>query len=525
VGATGDAARGLTGPFVYVAVGIAGALLAAVGVLPSYPGHVLFAALPPLDLYSDLRFLLAEARGVLWFVGGLVMSIGVRSTILAVAMGGLNGRTVTRAVGFYMIALVPSALAALAVTMSAALVYSLLFWAGFAVLLVSVLLLMDLPWTRPGRLAFGAAARHGFHAAGVLVTLAAYALLGWFADALGTLGVVIALPLAGGVSGASAWWIRRSSASGREADLRWRFARRVGATAVVAVLFVPYWLIFTGPTTPPEGDADRPPREGSLMLMSGVDSGSGDGAIFETDPRMLGYTCEQTYYYSYAGPGDGAPQGEAACPIRTGAPYGPEDTMRHSDELVPFLEQQLEGLPGPVTLAGHSQGVWVVRRHVNEGPAENLGVAVLVGTFPENPMPYPAEDLRGRGALLGQILIALADVPRPGGTAAFHPQADMAVEYLADPRAIDDVMQSPPGGQVRSLSVKSVFDLPLMTDPEIPFAENLCPVPAIHPDMPYSPDMLERIDAFLDGREEPRCPTWRSAYGPLSRTFMPAPRP
>jgi hypothetical protein len=53
----------------------------------------------------------------------------------------------------------------------------------------------------------------------------------------------------------------------------------------------------------------------------------------------LGFSCQQTLYYSYRGSGVGGPQGVARCPIRTGAPYGEADTTRPLRNLASALRR------------------------------------------------------------------------------------------------------------------------------------------------------------------------------------------
>lgn len=74
---------------------------------------------------------------------------------------------------------------------------------------------------------------------------------------------------------------------------------------------------------------------------------------------LLGYDCDRTYYFSYAGPGYGQPRGEALCPIRTGAPYVSAHTQRLVDEQVRTFAEQTADLPRPLVVAGHSRGAWI----------------------------------------------------------------------------------------------------------------------------------------------------------------------
>jgi pimeloyl-ACP methyl ester carboxylesterase len=116
--------------------------------------------------------------------------------------------------------------------------------------------------------------------------------------------------------------------------------------------------------------------------MSGINSASGEGAIFELEPSRLGFTCDRFHYFSYAGPGDGQPQGDAACPKREGAPYEPRDTQRPFEEQVRLLAEQVAPLDPPVTVLAHSQAAWVAWHAAADGLLEDVEHLVLVGPFP-----------------------------------------------------------------------------------------------------------------------------------------------
>lgn len=62
----------------------------------------------------------------------------------------------------------------------------------------------------------------------------------------------------------------------------------------------------------------------------------------------MGWMCEHTHHYSYAGPGDGHPQNGALCPIEHGAPYEPKDTLRSRTATGPLLRHWASS-PSPAT--------------------------------------------------------------------------------------------------------------------------------------------------------------------------------
>jgi hypothetical protein len=399
---------------------------------------------------------------------------------------------------------------------SSALVFYLLYWIGLAVLLAAFLAVGAAPWLAEGGLVSGL--RRSMHAGGRAGTLLAYLgalmVLGAMADMGPTAARLSILPSAGLTLGA-AHLLRRPDTA--------RAGRRAVAALVAGALAVPPIVMARGETEPPSGPGVLEPREGSLLLMSGVDSASGNGAMLELDPASLGFACDDTYYVSYAGPGDGQPRGDARCEATTGAPYGPEDTLGRSDDLVGALRDQLEQIPAPGVLLTHSQGVWITWELLATEGSSGLSEVVLVGTFPTNPVGY-ALTSGERGAAGGQLLDFLAPLGRPGGTTTFTPDAPLGQEFLAAPGRIDEVLASDLPDDVRVASVTSLWDHHLMPNgAAVDDALDVCPIPVLHPDLPYAAELHERVRAFLDDRPQPPCPAWRAVVGPAARPFTPPP--
>jgi len=89
--------------------------------------------------------------------------------------------------------------------------------------------------------------------------------------------------------------------------------------------------------------------------MQGIDSSSASVTFWRSTP-IMDWTCEQAFYYSYAGPGDSHPHNEART-ITHGAPYAREDNLGSSVELVTFMRAQVAKM-APAVVADRSQGVW-----------------------------------------------------------------------------------------------------------------------------------------------------------------------
>jgi hypothetical protein len=486
---------------------------AAAGIIPRWPGLVHLVALPPVDQAADLRVLLAHSTSIPWFVAGAVAVTAARVAVLAFALGGLDRAHLALAARWYLTVL-PLTFAGAAVTFaSSASLFYLLFWVGFAFTLVVVALTAAAPWAAAGRLRDGyrTSARHGFRLGTVGAHLGVLAALGALADVGGEWVAVALVPVSAALTVVTARIL--------VADPGWAWARRTLAVLPLGGLAGLLAVVLTGPAGPEETDPPADPREQVLFLMSGVDSSSGSGAILEIDPALLGWECERTRYVSYAGAGDGQPQRKAVCPSTSGAPYEPEDTLRPTDELVAGLEAQITDADGPAVLAAHSQGVWISWLAAAEGRLADVEHLVLVGAFPQNPAPYQVAGT-GPGRLGGPILDLVVRVGRPGGTSVFEPDSPLGLEWLAHPDAIEETLARPLPERVEALSITSVFDHPLMPRGwTIDGATDACPVPVVHPNLPYSPELQAAVTAFVDGADLPDCPLWRRTVGPVFRPF------
>jgi hypothetical protein len=491
------------------------AALVAAGVIPVWTGLPHLVALPPLDLVGDLTLLLSRAEHPVLFGAGALASVLGRSLVLAALLGRLDRDGVLLALRWYACLWVPSLLVAVLAYASHAVLFYALFWFGLVGALLVLGVTGAVPWRTEGgtlrdgireawteRLRLGTT---GCYVAGLLA-------LGWFAS-IGTGAALLTLPVSAAWTWTAVWGLRSPS---RAVAVRRSVA---GATAVA--LAVVAWIAATGPDGPPEARPGAASREGSILLMSGIDSASGRGAVLELDPMALGYECEQTWYFSYAGPGAGQPRGDARCPIDHGAPYGPEDTMRGRDELVAHLEDFVAGMPSPAVVVAHSQAAWLAWEAAADGRLGDQAVLVLVGAFPENPVTYRHGELWSPGRL---VLEPIAQLPRPGGgTTAFDPDSPLGEEWLSVARPEETFDRSLPQG-IEAVAMPSSFDLPLVPSGRgPPGATTLCPTPVIHPNLPYSDALIAAIDRGLGEPAEPGCPWWRTAIGRFPVGFAPPP--
>ncbi len=504
-------------PFPLILLAAAVMILAAVGALPRWPGLVQQVSLPPLDLLADLRVLLVRAPSWPVFVVGLLASLAVRAAVVAAMLGALDRRGYRFALGFYVLALPLALVSAVLSFAGSALLFGALFWFGFGIAVVLTGIFGAVPWTGGPmqlRRRFVDVARRGFRAGTILAALAAIALLGAAADLLGALVSVLLVPVSAAVTWATIRTLRNPG--------RFVVPRRVVAAGTAAALLGIAIVALSGPERSSTLFSGPGPRPGSLVLMSGVDSRTGYGAMFRLDPSLLGFGCDQTTYYSYAGTGGGAPQGNAACPIRSGAPFDARDTYRSLDDLVATFVAQIDSLPSPIVVVAQSQGAWVVRDALTEHGALGISDVVLAGGFGQNPVGYPPDggDQPGR---VGIDLVKLGERLPLGFDSAFAPDLPLSRELLSSPRAVEELFAPPLPDGVRMLSVPSSFDLPLLAERKAPHATDACPAPVVHPNLVFSGDFTVAVNRFLDDLAPRSCSAWRTASGPLLHAFAAPP--
>jgi hypothetical protein len=487
-------------------------LLGAVGALPRWSGLVHFVALPPLDLAADLRWLLARATGYPSFVLAVLAVLIIRTAVLAVLLGGVRSPRWRLAATFYAVAFVPLLVAAQFDFVARAALYSRLFGGALGLLTLVALLIAAVPWTGAKRFGEGwrSAVRVGFRAAALAGYAVGLIVLGGLAERGGPAAAVALVPLSGALTLLVAARLRAAPAPVRG----WL---ATGATATLALAVFAVGVVTRGvPFTDSEAE-----RDGSVLVMSGINSSSGEGAVFELEPVRLGYTCEQFHYFSYAGPGDGQPQGSAACPKREGAPYEPEDTQRPFDEQVALLEEQVAPLDPPVTVLAHSQAAWVAWQAATEGRLDGLETLVLIGPFPSSPLGFPPPDERGPGRVAGDLFRLLEPVPELVDF-DFIVDAPLSRELLATPDAASEVFATELPGDVEALALTATSDLALMPDGwRIDGATDACPIREAHPYLPITPALHRTVDRFLDGSRQPtdRCPRWPEVYRLASQAF------
>ena len=507
--------RPLRAPLAVVALVVVA--LGTFGALPRWPGLPDLVAAPPLDFMTDLRVLLALAPGWVTFGIGLPAAVALRVVLLAWMLGGPDRARLLFALRFYLVAAVPALVAAGLLYVASATLFAALFWAGALVTLIVLLPLAALPWM--GRPGLWAAIRSVLRGPGRLSPLLGYlgalTLLSVVSDHVPPPVILVLVPVSAALSWLTMSALASSGAPGSHPTTA-TVARLAGTAlglAALGGLAVLALLTLTAPG-PAAAAAPAHPRAGSLLLVGGVDSRSGGGPLTLLDPHALGFKCAQVHYFSYVGPGGGAPQGQARCPIRTGAPYTATDTLRPAAMTVSAFEAQVRALPQPVTVVAHSLGGWISWDAVSAGRAPGVTGVVLVGAYPAKDVGYPATG-SGPGTAGRGLLDLTAWLSRKAGFSVFDPAAPASADWLADPARLRQVFDRPLPSGILGLGVFSMFDEPLMPDgPTLPHAQRACPVPEPHPALPYTAQFRDAVNRFLDGAPEPHCPAWGTAVGP-----------
>jgi pimeloyl-ACP methyl ester carboxylesterase len=463
--------------------------LSAAGALPVWSGSPHHAALPPLDLFADVRVLLSQTSSYPRFVVGLALTLGGRVVVLAALLGALDRSRLLRAAHFYAAALPLALIAGGFAFAGTTAVYSTFVWIGVVIAVVTVLVAVPRFWRAGGWLRT---------LPKVLVYLVALLVTSLVATLGTTTTRVATVWVSGALTAATIHWIGRDQGD----VVRRRLPPVAGVVAVVAVTI---GAVTVSPASPPSLVRAR---AASLFLVPGIGGSSGTSTLFHLDPGTLGFDCEDTTYFSYAGTGDGAPQREAQCPITSGAPYRAQDTRRPLDELVRSFRAQYAELEPPVVVVAHSQGGWVAAAALARLPPPTPpGALVLLGSFPGHRTSYAVD--RGPGVVGTDLLELLTALLRRTDATSFHPRAPLARALLGTRGAVAATVQEALDAGVPIVTVTSAFDLPIMTDHrDLRGVTALCPVAVQHGDLPRSEAVLAAVREALDASVAPACGPW-----------------
>lgn len=481
-------------------------LLAATNTIPTWPGLIHLVALPPLDQFTDLRILMSRAPSSPVFLIVCALLFAARVTLLAWLLGGLDARRLRFAALFYAVTFGPVLVAAGADAAAYAVLYARLFWLAVVLVAVVVLVLGPIPWQGRHDLRGNVALswRRGLRIDVMAPYCAVVVALGVVADRIPVLTVPL-VPVSAAATGVAIVMMERGA------------LRRpaYALTAFVAVLVTVSIMVVASRESGRSEPAS--PQPGSLMIVAGINSASGQARIHATDVHRLGYRCEQVYYFSYSGPGDGQPRHGATCPIRTGSPYRPGDTQRPFREQVDLFVEQASTLPRPLVVAAHSHAVWVVWEAVATGRVD-ADALLLIGPFPTTPTGYPPPHVNAPGRVVGDLLraaVPVTDLFR----LHFDPETPVARELLGTAGAAESVLAQPLPDSTRAMTLPSVADLPLATNWQLSVERNGCPARTTHANLPLSPAFEDAAVRFLNYRPPPPCPAWREWSAAVARPF------
>ncbi|MGH2663794.1 MAG: hypothetical protein ACRDH8_13535 [Actinomycetota bacterium] len=476
-----------------VAVTVAAVVAAQAGALPRWPGLVQAVAVPPLDLFFDLRVLVARATSYPIFALGVVVSVVVRSAVLAALVGAVGGSGSLlslwrRCIRWYGWAVVPVGIAAALQYAGLAAVYAWYWWTGFVLLLLVVPFFLGSVAGASGRTLGGR-----FRLGATVATLVAYGSLGALARAVGPGATVVLVPVSAAVTAVLLLWMGG----------RLRIPRRKAPVGVAA------GIVLLGLVSPPAVSPGPASGDAVLFLVPGVDTSSGSGSLYGLDPEEIGFPCDRVYYYSYRGPGRGADRADAVCPIRIHAPYTKQETQRSLDRLTEAFVEQLGAIReasggAAVVVVTHSQGAVIAWRAASVGGAEGISHLVALAGFPRTSAPYPPPGEEGEGLVGGDMLRFLSAATRRFTDGTFDPDAPLAREVLAPAGGLDRIFAQGLPPEVTAAIVFATLDeavAPL--GHRAPGAASGGTVDTTHTGITESEDAYDAVRRVLEGLPPP----------------------
>ncbi len=487
-------------------------VLLAGGVIPLWPGAIHEVALPPLGLLSDMELLLSRSASMPVFGGLLVADLIVRTTVLSLVISSRWSLKVwLKTAEFYLVSLIPCFIAAELIYSGQAILYSPLFWAGIIVSVSVAAAFSPMAWhllergrtgtsrdilprgtswsdfgERGGLItAVKSGVWSGFSIPMVAVYLVALTLLGAGSASAGGTGVYLGVI----VSGIVTIYMARYLSSGHSGVV----VKRLAALSAAAVLAV---VIVYVPINSPQL-THRPSRSrGTLFLVGGVDTSSGYGAIFGLQPRSIGYSCSQTVYYSYAGSGSGAAQGDAQCPITSGGRYTQDQTTQPVGRSVYYFRQEVGRLHSPVTVVAHSSGAWIAwdaLRGWKDSPVRDLILLAPVS----HSIGY-AVGLSGPGIVGSLGLRAITRFGRSIGFGTVRSRDSILVTMESEGQA-QRLFSTELPRSIKTFAVESSYDLAMFGGVAVPYAVQGCPLLLAHTETAYSPAVMYEVSRFLHG--------------------------
>jgi pimeloyl-ACP methyl ester carboxylesterase len=486
------------------------------GVLPRWAGLIHSAAVPPLDLALDLRVLVARAPSYPAFLIGVAASVTIRTAILASLLAAVGARpsfggAVARAARVYVAALVPMAVAAGLEFAGLAAGYAWYGWAGLGLTLVTAVTLTS-RWLAPR----GVRMRRIADVVGYLVALS---VLGALTDLAGPWAAPVGVVASAALTAVTLARLARPAPRRRAARWPGTWGRASAAAAILALSAV-------------SPRAHAPPQaarsEAVLLIVPGVDTSSGSGAAYRLDPATLGFPCDRVFYYSYRGPGEGAPAGEARCPIRLHRPYADAATQRPLAELVAAFADQVAAIrtevgPGPLVVVTHSQGAVIAWRAAAEDRAPGITHLIGLAGLPHSAVGYPPPRHNGPGRVGADALRMLSWASRFLDIGSFDPDAPLARELLAGRDGLEAVFEQPLPSGVTAALVFATGDLIVAPEGhELPGGRTVT-IDTTHVGIVESPDAAEAVRSILAGGEPGGGSPFAAFLDPFLQAWLPPP--
>lgn len=398
------------------------------GALPASGASVAAAAVFPLDIFFDLKQVLAFAASWSWVAAAVALSVLVRAGALAATLwlsdGGegafaLAWGRAARIAGVAAVVLFP---AAGMFFVGVATRYAPFVWIGAllgvvpSALLVRRAVHLDTGQGEPAAAGVPEFATFLAYAYVVTAFAAAMSVLGdinaWGAALLVlALGPLHAVFLLGWREHARAGTYPGGGAP----------ALSVTVVAVVLLLGASLYDRYGRDLLPPEVATGR----GSLLLLGGVDSTPSVGALSQLDPADLGYRRNATATLSYLG---------------AGRKHRAIDTRGDLDLVARRVGEQVAASPRPRNLLGHSQAALIVDRMLRDDVPVPARAVVLAPAPPlPPPVDIPPPDVHAPGKPGGDFARAFAAFLDMAGIRPFD------VDAPASPTNLDPVVVRRPG--------------------------------------------------------------------------------
>ena len=495
--------------------------------LPLDPAmHPQLLAPPPLDLFHDLRYAFLLSPSYLGFVLALVTLLGLRMLAFLLywsVIAGLSEERLKNWLLFYGLALLLLFIPAGLTYAFAATQHSILFELYIVAVLVSLILLAPGPvlfdrsrqlkislWQGYAHLMARPLTFLGLPMVMFVTLTGSGALIALVDDILGgpvRLAVMASLVSLASLTVLGLGWLYFLSVDdiAEEPGSVWGHAVTAGLVLVVVVFAVNF---SRSPWPPPPLQWSDPPNDNIQVIMPGIDSATGLGAMVGYDMTFQGYPPERTVFYSYRGPGEGT----------TPLPYTFSDTHQSiqdsAQQLRRTLQRVKQAFPGQqVDIVALSLAGWIVRYYLLDlyDPSEVPIIEhVVIFSVPGVGAlaPFPPSGQHGQGFIGAQAMRLLFAFGRAINYSHVRFDSPIWRQIVYQPRFVESLTFPLHNPNVPELVLWSVRDLPGLAGPRPLPGTRTVIVPTYHADVPWHPKSLETVRRFLADRPIPKDGIW-----------------